>query len=62
MDNDNKKSTNGKEPNDHQMTAKSGVNGSTPFTPHSHPRGGKKSGGNVLAGYQTTEQVAKTSA
>ena len=60
MDNDNKKTADAKVPNDHQMTANSGVNVSTSFPPHFQPPTSSKSGVNALEGYFTTEQVAKS--
>ena len=60
MDNDNKKTADAKVPNDHQMTANSGVNVSTSFPPHFQPPTSSKSGVNALDGYFTTEQVAKS--
>ena len=60
MDNDNKKTADAKVPNDHQMTANSGVNVSTSFPPHFQPPTRRNSGVNALEGYFTTEQVAKS--
>ena len=52
IDNDTKKSTGKQDGNQ-------GGNVSTSFPTHFQPPTSRKSGGNVLAGYQTTEQVAK---
>ena len=71
MDNDNKKTADAKVPNDHQMTANSGVNVSTSFPPYFQPPTSSKSVpndhqttgksfGTDLAGYVKTEQVAKS--
>ncbi|MBO4780056.1 MAG: MerR family transcriptional regulator [Selenomonadaceae bacterium] len=60
MDIDNKKSAGGKVQNEHQTTAKSVEDVSTPFPPHFLPPTSSKSGVNALAGYFTTEQVAKS--
>ena len=54
MDNDNKKSTNGKVPNDHQMTAKSGVTEFQTSYPSVTPTDEQNK-----TGYVKTEQVAK---
>ena len=51
IDNDTKKSTGKQDGNQ-------GGNVSTSFPTHFQPPTSRKSGGNVLAGYQTTEQVA----
>ena len=52
MDNDNKKTAD-------VQGCESVLNVSTPFPPHFHPPTSNKSGVNALAGYFTTEQVAK---